>query len=76
LTQTESAELKSVMSAVHKGTGVVKAVQALTQSFTNFDEISEINTDAIEAHIYRVLQILTGTYEEGASIFEGTRWSA
>jgi len=76
LTQTESAELKSVMSAVHKGTGVVKAVQALTKSFTSFEAISEINTDAIEAHIYRVLQILTGTYEEGASIFEGTRWSA
>jgi xylose isomerase len=76
LTQTESAELKSVMSAVHKGTGVVKAVQALTKSFTSFEATSELNTDAIEAHIYRVLQILTGTYEEGASIFEGTRWSA
>jgi xylose isomerase len=76
LNQSESTELKDVMSAVHKGTDVVKAVDALTKSFSDFESISKINTDSIEAHIYRIIQILTGTHEEGAVIFDGTPWSA
>jgi hypothetical protein len=46
----------------------------LTKSFSSFEEVSEINTGVIEAHIYRVIQILTGTHEEGAIIFKGTPW--
>jgi len=75
LNQPEGPELKAVMSAVHKGTGVVKAVDALTKSFSSFEAVSDINTDVIEAHIYRTIQILTGTHEEGAVIFEGTCWA-
>jgi xylose isomerase len=71
------AELMAVMSAVHnKGTGIVKTVDALTKSFSNFESVSKINTDSIEAHIYRTIQILTGTHEEGATMFDGTPWSA
>lgn len=76
LNQPESAKLKRIMAAVQQDKLVVPAVKALTASFSSFDAVSGINTDAIEAHIYRVLQILNGTYEEGASIFKGTRWSA
>jgi xylose isomerase len=74
LNQPESDELSAVVSAVQKGAGVVKAVQALTKSFSSFEAVSEINTDVIEAHIYRVIQILTGTHEEGAMMFNGTHW--
>ncbi|MCX6791006.1 MAG: hypothetical protein NTV62_02310 [Candidatus Gribaldobacteria bacterium] len=76
LNQIESTELKDVMSAVHKGTNVVKAVNTLIKSFGDFEYISKINTDSIEAHIYRTIQILTGTHEEGAVIFDGSRWAA
>lgn len=74
LNQPESDKLSAVVSAVQKGAGVVKAVQALTKSFSNFEAVSEINTDVIEAHIYRLLQILTGIEEEGAMMFKGTNW--
>jgi xylose isomerase len=74
LDQPESDELSAVVSAVQKGAGVVKAVQALTKSFSSFEAVSEIGTDVIEAHIYRVIQILTGTHEEGAMMFNGTHW--
>jgi xylose isomerase len=74
LNQPESGELSAVVSAVQKGAGVVKAVQALTKSFSSFEAVSEINTDVIEAHIYRVIQILTGTHEDGAMMFKGTSW--
>lgn len=75
LNQPESSELSAVVSAVQKGAGVVKAVQALTKSFSSFEAVSEISTDVIEAHIYRVIQILTGTHEEGAMMFKGTSWA-
>lgn len=75
LNQPQSDELNAVVSAVQKGSGVVKAVQALTKSFSSFEAVSNINTDAIEAHIYRLIQILTGTQEEGAFLFKGTRWA-
>ena len=75
LNQPQSEELSAVVSAVQKGAGVVKAVQALTKSFSSFEAVSEINTDVIEAHIYRVIQILTGTHEEGAMMFKGTSWA-
>jgi len=75
LDQTPSKELEAVVSAVQKGKGVVGAVESLTKSFTSFEAISEINTDGIEAHIYRLIQILTGTHEEGAVLFNGTRWA-
>jgi len=76
LGQDSSAELKAVMSAVKEGKSIVSAVQNLNKAFTSFESVSDINTDAIEAHIYRVLQILTGTHEIGASIFSGTPWYA
>ncbi len=76
LNQKPGAKLKALMTAVAKGQGVVNAVQELSKSFKSFEAVSEINTDAIEAHIYRVIQILTGTYEEDACLFDGTPWSA
>ncbi|MDD5626522.1 MAG: TIM barrel protein [Patescibacteria group bacterium] len=75
LNQPESAKLKKIMAAVQQDMLVVPAVKALTASFSSFDAVSDINTDAIEAHIYRTLQILSGIHEEGAVMFEGTRWS-
>jgi xylose isomerase len=74
LNKTPSEELQAVMSAVGKGEGVVGAVKALTKVFKSFEAVSDVNTDVIEAHIYRVIQILTGIHEEGAVLFKGTRW--
>ncbi len=74
LNQDASSELKSVMSAIKNGSGVVNAVQNLTKAFSSFESISDIDTDVIEAHAYRLIQILTGTHEEGSAMFEGTPW--
>ncbi len=75
LNQDESSELKAVMAAIKNGKGVVQAVQNLTNSFSSFEATSNIDTDVIEAHAYRLIQILTGTYDEGAEMFKGTPWA-
>ncbi len=76
LNQTPSEELQAVVTATKNGKGVVSAVEALTKSFSSFEATSEIDTDVIEAHIYRLIQIITGTQEMGAVLFKGTRWGA
>ncbi|HGJ65936.1 TPA: hypothetical protein ENS27_11185 [bacterium] len=76
LNQTPSEELQAVVSATQNGKGVVSAVEALTKSFSSFEATSKIDTDVIEAHIYRLIQIITGTQEMGAVLFKGTRWEA
>jgi len=75
LNQTPCAELKSVMASIEGGKGVVEAIRNLTSVFTSFEAVANIDTDAIEAHVYRIIQILTGSHEEGASLFGGTPWS-
>lgn len=76
LNQEPSAELKALMCAVERGQDIASAVQNLDKAFTSFEDVSKVDTDAIEAHIFRVIQILTGTQEEGADLFAGTPWSA
>ena len=48
----------------------------LTRSFDSFEATSKVDTDVIEAHVYRLLQIVTGTHQEGAALFTGTPWGA
>lgn len=74
LAQTPSDKLRAIDAALASGQGMVDAVAALTGAFGSFEEAGEISTDVIEAHIYRLIQILTGTEDEGAAIFVGTPW--
>ncbi len=76
LEQTERAELQAVLEASRSGKGIVGAVGRLTSSFQSFGAASKIDTDAVEAHVYRLIQILTGTHREGEAIFAGTRWAS
>lgn len=48
----------------------------LFQRFEGFAAASEINTDAIEAHVYRLIQIVTGTQEQGKALFANMPWEA
>jgi xylose isomerase len=75
LDQKAGAELESVMRASQQGSGVVNAVGALTRGFKSFEAASAIDTDVIEAHAYRLIQIAAGMHEEGASLFAGTPWA-
>jgi hypothetical protein len=75
LGQGSGADLDAVMQASRKGTGVVAAVGKLTRGFKSFEAASGIDTDVIEAHIYRLLQIVSGTEKEGAALFAGTNWA-
>ena len=74
LEQEPSQALKNVVAAVQKGGAVVPAVDALRAGFSSFEEVGRVSTDAIEAHVYRLIQIVTGTHEEGKALFRGTRW--
>lgn len=76
LNQQPGAELAAIDAALKAGNGMVDAVSALTSSFNGFGAASEVDTDVIEAHAYRLLQVTTGTHEEGAALFTGTRWVA
>jgi len=76
LEQEPGEELKTVMQAVRNGKAVVPAVDKLFQRFEGFAAASEINTDAIEAHVYRLIQIVTGTQEQGKALFANTPWEA
>lgn len=76
LDQKPGEELDAVMKAVRSGKAVVPAVNNLFQHFDSFQATSEINTDAIEAHVYRLIQIVTGTKESGKAIFTNTSWEA
>ncbi len=75
LAQAPSAELLAVEAAQAAGKGTVDAVAALTGAFTSFADVGEVDTDVIEAHVYRLIQILTGMQETGAAMFAGTPWS-
>ena len=76
LNQPESAELAAVQAALTSGQGMVDAVARMTAAFTSFEDAGAVDTDVIEAHLYRLIQILTGTEKEGAAIFENTPWRA
>ena len=75
LDQKGGTELEAVMRASQKGSGVVGAVGALTRGFKSFEAASQIGTDVIEAHAYRVIQIAAGMQDEGAALFAGTPWA-
>jgi xylose isomerase len=74
LEQPPGKELEAVMQAAKQGRGLVSAVQALNRSFSSFQSVAGVDTDAVEAHAYRLIQILTGTHEQGAAIFSSTPW--
>jgi hypothetical protein len=76
LDRPEGRQLAAVMEALRAGQGLVGAVQGLTRSFRSFEETSRVDTDVIEAHVYRLLQIVSGTHQQGAGLFAGTPWSA
>ena len=76
LDQEPGKELKTLMEAVRSNKGVVQAVSNLTRSFESFEAASRIDTDAIEAHVYRLIQIVTGMQEAGRGMFSGTPWEA
>jgi xylose isomerase len=76
LDRPEAKELAAVMAALRNGRGVVEAVSGLTRSFGSFEATAGVDTDVIEAHVYRLLQLLTGTHETGAALFAGTPWGA
>ena len=69
-----STELKALTDAVNKGAGVVNAVGALFDTFQSYESVSSIDTDSIEAHAYRLIQIVTGTQKTGSAVFTGTPW--
>ena len=35
---------------------------------------TELDTDSIKAHAYRLIQIVTGTQKTGSAVFTGTPW--
>ncbi len=76
LDQEEGGVLRALMQSVREGGIIVDYVNALEKKFHGFEAISKIDTDAIEAHIYRTIQIIMGTQEEDKDMFEGTRWAA
>lgn len=76
LDREPGAELRAVHTALTRGEGIVSAVGALAGAFDSFAAVNELGTDVIEAHIYRLLQILTGTEEESKAIFSDTPWMA
>jgi xylose isomerase len=76
LNRKPGSELEAVHAALKRGKGVVEAVNSLSKAFRSFETISEVNTDAVEAHVYRLLQILTGTHTQGFTLFAGTPWAA
>jgi hypothetical protein len=74
LDQSGGSELEAVLRASQQGSGVVGAVGTLTKGFTSFEAASGVDTDVIEAHAYRLIQIAAGTHEQGAALFAGTPW--
>lgn len=76
LDRPEGRQLAAVMEALRAGRDLAGAVQGLTRSFRSFEETSRVDTDVIEAHVYRLLQIVSGTHQEGTGLFAGTPWSA
>ena len=75
LDQKSGSGLDGVLEASRQGKGVVAAVGSLTKGFKSFEAASGIDTDVIEAHIYRLIQIVSGTEKQGAELFAGTPWA-
>ncbi len=75
LDQEPGGGLQAVLAAAQAGKSVVSAVQDLAAGFRSFESVSGLETDAVEAHVYRLLQILSGTHEQGAALFAGTPWA-
>ncbi|MDD5146234.1 MAG: hypothetical protein PHN39_00575 [Candidatus Pacebacteria bacterium] len=76
LDKSYSAELEDVFQASECDGNIVAAVASLAKKTPTFEDVAKINTDANEAHAYRIGQILTGMQKRGTKMFDGTPWAA